>query len=105
MAEQSLRDVRIDKRTLLEKEGVQVHPDRFERTHTIDETMKATDGTKVRTAGRIGQLRKFGKLTFATLQDLDGHIQLALMRGETPNYELFGRAVERWDLRGGGRER
>ena len=100
MAEQSLREVRIDKRTLLEKEGVQVHPDRFERTHTIAETMKATDGTKVRTAGRIGQLRKFGKLTFATLQDLDGHIQLALIRGETPNYELFGKAVDRWDFLG-----
>jgi len=35
---------------------------------------------KVRAAGRVGQLRKFGKLTFATLQDMDGHIQIALVR-------------------------
>ncbi|HEX2120688.1 MAG TPA: lysine--tRNA ligase [Thermoanaerobaculia bacterium] len=100
MAEHSLREVRIEKRQLLEREGLQVHPDRFERTHTIRETMSAQPGTKVRTAGRVGQLRKFGKLTFATLQDFDGHIQIALLRGETPNYELFGKSVDRWDFLG-----
>ncbi|HUP62956.1 MAG TPA: lysine--tRNA ligase [Thermoanaerobaculia bacterium] len=100
MAEQSLRDVRIQKRELLEREGIAVHPDRFERTHTLAETMKLAPGTKVRTAGRVGQLRKFGKLTFATLQDLDGHIQLALLRDESERYELFGKAVDRWDFLG-----
>lgn len=100
MAEQSLREVRIEKRKLLETEGLQVHPDRFERTHTIRETMEAKPGTHVRTAGRVGQLRKFGKLTFATLQDIDGHIQIALLRGETPDYERFGKTVDRWDFLG-----
>jgi len=100
MAEQSLRDVRIEKRKLLEAEGIQIHPERFERTHTIRQTMEAKPGEKVRTAGRIGQLRKFGKLTFATLEDMEGHIQLALLRGETPNYELFGKGVDRWDFLG-----
>jgi lysyl-tRNA synthetase, class II len=100
MAEQSLRDVRIEKRQLLEREGIQVHPDRFERTHTLREIMSLPDGTHVRAAGRVGQLRKFGKLTFATLQDFDGHIQLALIRNETQNYELFGKTVDRWDFLG-----
>jgi lysyl-tRNA synthetase class 2 len=108
MAEQSLRDVRIEKRHLLEKEGIQVHPDRFERTHTLRETMSLTDGTPVRTAGRVGQLRKFGKLTFATLEDFDGHIQIALVRDQLDadpevsrkKYELFSKAVDRWDFLG-----
>jgi lysyl-tRNA synthetase class 2 len=108
MAEQSLRDVRIEKRHLLEKEGLQVHPDRFERTHTLRETMSLRDGTKVRTAGRVGQLRKFGKLTFATLEDFDGHIQIALVRDQLDadpevskkKYEVFSKGVDRWDFLG-----
>jgi lysyl-tRNA synthetase class 2 len=108
MAEQSLRDVRIEKRNLLEREGVQVHPDRFERTHTLSEVMKLEPGTKVRAAGRVGQLRKFGKLTFATLEDFEGHIQLALIRDELDQdpevsrkkYELFSKGVDRWDFLG-----
>jgi lysyl-tRNA synthetase class 2 len=108
MAEQSLRDVRIEKRNLLEREGIQAHPDRFARTHTLAETMKLEPGTKVRTAGRVGQLRKFGKLTFATLEDFDGHIQIALVRDELDadpeisrrKYELFSKGVDRWDFVG-----
>src|SRR5258708_7138959 len=108
MADQSLRDVRIEKRQLLEDAGLQVHPDRFERTHTLREIMSLADGTKVRAAGRVGQLRKFGKLTFATLEDFDGRIQLALVRDQLDadpevskkKYELFSKAVDRWDFLG-----
>jgi lysyl-tRNA synthetase class 2 len=108
MADHSLRDVRIEKRQLLEKEGLQVHPDRFERTHTLREVMALTDGTQVRTAGRVGQLRKFGKLTFATLEDFDGHIQIALIRDNFDpdpeiskrKYDLFSKSVDRWDFVG-----
>jgi lysyl-tRNA synthetase class 2 len=108
MAEQSLRDIRIEKRELLEREGIQVHPDRFERTHTLRETMTLPPGTKVRAAGRVGQLRKFGKLTFATLENFDGHIQIALLRDELDadpeaskkKYELFSKGVDRWDFVG-----
>jgi lysyl-tRNA synthetase class 2 len=108
MSEHSLRDVRIEKRQLLEREGVPVHPDRFERTHTLREIMSLPDGTHVRAAGRVGQLRKFGKLTFATLEDIDGHIQIALVRDQLnadpevsrKKYELFSKAVDRWDFLG-----
>jgi lysyl-tRNA synthetase class 2 len=108
MSDQSLRDVRIEKRELLEREGIQVHPDRFERTHTLRETMTLERGTKVRAAGRVGQLRKFGKLTFATLEDFEGHIQIALLRDELDpdpekskkKYELFSKGVDRWDFIG-----
>lgn len=108
MESQSLRDVRIEKRELLEREGVQVHPERFERTHTLRQTMDLTPGERVRTAGRIGQVRKFGKLTFATLEDFDGHIQIALIRDQLDadpeasrkQYELFSKGVDRWDFLG-----
>ncbi len=108
MSDQSLRDVRIEKRALLEREGMQVHPDRFARTHTLREIMGLAPGTKVRAAGRVGQLRKFGKLTFATLEDLDGHIQIALVRDQLDadpevsrkKYELFSKGVDRWDFLG-----
>ncbi|HYO77605.1 MAG TPA: lysine--tRNA ligase [Thermoanaerobaculia bacterium] len=108
MADQSLRHVRIEKRELLEREGLQVHPDRFERTHTLRETMGLAPGTPVRTAGRVGQMRKFGKLTFATLEEFGGHIQIALLRDELDadpeaskkKYELFSKGVDRWDFLG-----
>lgn len=108
MTEHSLRDVRIEKRQALEQAGIQVHPERFERTHTLRETMKLEPGTKVRTAGRVGQLRKFGKLTFATLEDFEGHIQIALIRDQLDadpevsrkKYELFSKYVDRWDFIG-----
>jgi len=108
MSEQSLREVRIEKRQLFEREGIQVHPERFERTHTLRQIMELKPGEKVRAAGRIGQLRKFGKLTFATLEDLEGHIQLALVRDQLDadpetskkKYELFSKGVDRWDFIG-----
>src|SRR5688500_1967179 len=108
MSDQSLRDVRIEKRQLLEREGIQVHPDRYERTHTLKQTMTLAPGTHVRAAGRVGQLRKFGKLTFATLQDFDGHIQIALLRDELDadpekskeKYQQFSKVVDRWDFIG-----
>ena len=108
MTEHSLRDVRVEKREALEAAGIQVHPERFERTHTLRETMSLAPGTKVRTAGRVGQLRKFGKLTFATLEDFDGHIQLALIRDQLDpdpevsrkKYEMFSKYVDRWDFIG-----
>jgi lysyl-tRNA synthetase class 2 len=108
MSDQSLRNVRIEKRQLFEAEGLQVHPDRFERTHTLREVMGLQPGTKVRAAGRVGQLRKFGKLTFATLEDFDGRIQLALVRDQLDadpevskkKYELFSKGIDRWDFLG-----
>jgi lysyl-tRNA synthetase, class II len=108
MEQQSLRDVRIEKRELLEREGVQVHPDRFERTHTLRETMALEPGVKVRAAGRLGQIRRFGKLTFGTLEDFEGHIQIALLRDELDadperskaKYQLFTKAIDRWDFIG-----
>jgi lysyl-tRNA synthetase, class II len=49
----------------------------FDRTHTLAQGKSAQDGTQIRTAGRIMLLRDMGKLTFATLQDHTGRLQIA----------------------------
>jgi len=63
MAEQSLRDVRIEKRQLLEREGIPVHPDRFDRTHTLREVMSLPDGTPVRATCTV-QVKEANSLSF-----------------------------------------
>lgn len=106
---EDLRQTRLEKRERLEREGVDVHPDRFERTHTLREAMELEEGTTgVRTAGRVMQVRRMGKLTFATLQDLEGRLQIALFRDELDEdpeesrrrYQLFVKNVDLWDLVG-----
>lgn len=105
---EDLRQTRLEKRQRLEAAGVQAHPERYERTHTLAEAMRLPEGTPVRVAGRIVQVRRMGKLTFATLQDLDGHLQAAFFRDELAAdadeskrlYERFVKDVDRWDFVG-----
>jgi lysyl-tRNA synthetase class 2 len=106
---EDLRQARLEKRERLEAAGVQAHPERYERTHTLREAMDLPEGTEgVRVAGRVVQVRRMGKLTFATLQDLDGHLQAAFFRDELsadPDesrslYERFVKDVDRWDFVG-----
>lgn len=57
------------------------YPERFEKTHEICEAMILEDGNKgIRTAGRIMTMRKMGKLSFLTIADIAGNIQIALKK-------------------------
>src|SRR5690606_22162222 len=78
--ENALRQRRLEKLEKLRAEGVHVYPERFDRTHTLAEAQQRPEGTRVRVAGRLVLMRDMGKLTFATLQDLDGRLQLSLTR-------------------------
>ncbi len=49
----------------------------FDRSHTLAEGKAAKDGTKMTIAGRIVLMRDMGKITFATLQDHTGRLQIA----------------------------
>jgi lysyl-tRNA synthetase class 2 len=79
---------RIAKLSELRSAGVDPYPVRFDRTHTSAEVLEhwgeieAGSETEdvVRVAGRIVLLRRQGKLTFATLRDGAGTIQLAVSR-------------------------
>ena len=81
---------RLAKLESLRAAGTDPYPVRFDRTHTaaevhehwdhIDAGSETTD--EVRVAGRILLLRRQGKITFATLRDGTGEVQLFVARDE-----------------------
>lgn len=80
----SERERRLGKVEALREAGVDPYPVRYDRTHTIGEVRSDHDsleaGTEtddaVRVAGRLLLIRRQGKITFATLRDGTGEIQL-----------------------------
>lgn len=68
------------------------YPERFETTHELKEVKNLADGTKdIKVAGRIVLMRKMGKLSFLTIRDIEGQIQISIkvdMVGEE-NYIFF----------------
>ncbi len=81
---------RLAKIEALREVGRDPYPVRFDRTHTTAELhehwdhLEAGDETddEVRVAGRIMLLRRQGKLTFATVRDGSGSVQLFVSRAE-----------------------
>ena len=75
--------------------GVDPYPVRFDRDHTLaavrEEFAGLAAGTdtpaEVRVAGRILLLRRQGKLTFATVRDQSGTLQLFVSRGDVGDDE------------------
>ena len=79
------------------------YPERFERTHRLHEAKELEDGTKnVSIAGRIGFMRKMGKLSFVKIRDLEGNMQLEIkvdIVGED-KYEFFKKQIDVGDFIG-----
>jgi lysyl-tRNA synthetase class 2 len=82
------RAARLAKLEAHRRDGREPYPYRFERTATLGE-VRADHGhlppgtetsERVRVAGRIVLLRRQGKLTFATLRDRSGDLQLFVSR-------------------------
>jgi len=84
------RGRRIAKVEALRAAGTDPYPVRFDRTHTTAELHEHWDhleagaetDDEVRVAGRLLLLRRQGKLTFATLRDGTGEVQLFVSRGD-----------------------
>jgi lysyl-tRNA synthetase class 2 len=84
------RERRLAKLDALRAAGVEPYPVRFDRTHTSAEVLRhwgeleagAETDDVVRVAGRIVLMRAMGKLTFATLRDGAGTIQLLVSRSD-----------------------
>lgn len=94
---------RIQKLRALAEAGVPVYPERYERTHTLEEAMSLPEGAAgVRLAGRLVSMRAFGKLTFGHLHDLKGRLQVAFERQSLGDeaYERFQRYVDVGDFIG-----
>lgn len=82
---------RLGKVDALRAAGTDPYPVRFDRTHTaaeihqrwggIDDGAETSD--EVAVAGRLLLIRRQGKLTFATLRDGTGSVQLFVSRSET----------------------
>ena len=68
------------------------YPERYEITHEIKDVKNLEDGTtNVKVAGRIVFMRKMGKMSFLTIRDIEGKIQLSIkvdMVGEE-KYKFF----------------
>jgi lysyl-tRNA synthetase class 2 len=71
--------VRREKLQKLKDAGIHPYPERFEMTHELHEARELADGISgVCVAGRIVTVRRMGKLSFVTIQDLKGRLQLCL---------------------------
>ena len=102
MSENVLLDARLTKLDYV-KDVTNPYPERFERTHELCDAAQLPDETcGVRVAGRIMFMRKMGKLSFLTLSDIEGKIQVAVKKdlvGESA-YELLKKGVDIGDFFG-----
>jgi lysyl-tRNA synthetase, class II len=81
---EALSAERRKKRDVLEREGIDPYPTRFDRTALAGELHEKYDtlepdtrtGENVKVAGRLISIRGHGKLVFLTMQDVSGSLQL-----------------------------
>lgn len=102
-----LRRVREEKVQKLREYGVNVHPERFNTTHSLKEVMKLDEGAEnVRVAGRVMSKRKMGKISFMDLRDIEGRIQLCIKKDEVGEdlYKQIHETVDVGDFIGIGGE-
>lgn len=103
MAEDRIREIKIDKIEKLREQGLQPYPDRWERSHTLEQASALEPGTAgVRVCGRLVSRRDFGKLSFFDLQDLKGRIQCSVQRDDLgkESYSAFSKMVDIGDFVG-----
>ncbi|MDD5979683.1 MAG: lysine--tRNA ligase [bacterium] len=80
------------------KEIKNPYPERYEVNYSLKEASKLEDGTTdVKVAGRIVLMRKMGKLSFLTIQDIEGRIQ-ACMKLDLLGEEKYQEFKHNFDL-------
>ncbi len=90
-------DIRFQKAEKFRTAGKNPYAAVFDRSHSLLAAKDLKDGSAVRIAGRIVLLRDMGKMTFATLQDQSGRLQLALQI-ETVGDAAYKEFLETVDL-------
>ena len=91
--------VRREKLKLVERP----YPDKFDATHSISEARELADGTTdVSIAGRIGFMRKMGKLSFVKIKNIEDAIQLKIEEDKigVDAYEEFKKIYDAGDFVG-----
>jgi lysyl-tRNA synthetase class 2 len=95
--------VRREKLEKLKAAGIQPYPERYDLSHELKAARELPDGTPaVSVAGRITAIRRMGKLSFVTIQDLKGKLQLCIKvddLGDT-RYQQFVDFVDIGDFMG-----
>jgi lysyl-tRNA synthetase class 2 len=97
-----MEDFRRDKVAELRKIGRNPYAPKFDRTHALAAGAGLQEGDAVRMAGRVMLFRDMGKLTFATLQDHTGRMQIALNKEEigADEYALAMKMIDLGDFIG-----
>ena len=94
--------IRRDKLVEIEK-VVNPYPERYEVNYSIEEAIKLEDETKgIKVAGRIVLIRKMGKLSFLTIGDITGKVQVSIkidIIGEE-KYKFFKESFDLGDFIG-----
>ncbi|MEK6873646.1 MAG: lysine--tRNA ligase [Nanoarchaeota archaeon] len=108
--EDQIIESRIKKVEELRKLGINPYPNKFDFKHYANELqekykkLKKEGKTKdkVSVAGRVMIKRDLGKISFATIQDSSGKIQIVSQQGETPSkkFEFFKKYVDAGDFVG-----
>ncbi|AKB82366.1 Lysyl-tRNA synthetase (class II) [Methanosarcina barkeri 3] len=101
-------DSKIAKLNGIRNQGLNPYPYKFEKNGDICDIQKMFDdfekneGLTVRTAGRLYNIRRLGKMIFADLGDQGGRIQVTLRKGNLPdeNFETFKTLVDSGDIVG-----
>lgn len=101
-------DSKIAKLNGIISQGLNPYPYKFEKTGDICNILKKfedfeeNEGLTVRTAGRLYNIRKHGKMIFADLGDQAGRIQILIRKGNLPDeeFETFKNFVDSGDIIG-----
>ncbi len=97
------REVRLAKLARLRESGINPYPGRFPKTHKLAQAKGSEPGTKVTVAGRLMTARVMGKLSFATLGDESGRVQVSVSQedvGETFYKEIWKKLIDLGDFLG-----
>ncbi|MBP9773225.1 MAG: lysine--tRNA ligase [Candidatus Peribacteraceae bacterium] len=89
--------LRFDKAQQLRAQHMQPYAAKFSRSHTLLAARDTTDDTACTIAGRVVLFRDMGKLTFATLQDHTGRLQIAFRKEEVGD-DVYKNAMKLIDL-------
>jgi len=100
--EEQIIQERLKKIEGLREQGINPYPNQFDKKNTAEECVKSKLKTKVKTAGRLMTKRDLGRISFASLQDQTGKIQLVVQEGETPEQikTFFKKSVDAGDFVG-----
>jgi lysyl-tRNA synthetase class 2 len=100
--EDQITNERLRKIDELKKEGVNPYPNKFDKKQTVEDCIKSKLNSKVKTAGRLMTKRDLGRISFASLQDQTGKIQIIVQEGETPETikTFFKKSVDAGDFVG-----